>query len=104
MIVGESEAVFTEGTLWEMTGLAREITVIGAGEKTTTLIRLAEEISASGHSVVMTTTTKVYPTIMGVPWRNSKLPPPMGVDLSFWYVKSEEDTGKLIGPARSLVD
>jgi probable selenium-dependent hydroxylase accessory protein YqeC len=37
------------------------VSFIGAGGKTTLLLRLAEELSAAGHKVIVTTTTRIYP-------------------------------------------
>jgi len=37
------------------------ISFIGAGGKTTLVLRLAEELSAAGHKVIITTTTRIYP-------------------------------------------
>ncbi len=37
------------------------VSYIGAGGKTTLILRLAEELSAAGHKVIITTTTKIYP-------------------------------------------
>ena len=37
------------------------VSFIGAGGKTTLMLRLAEELAAAGHKVIITTTTKIYP-------------------------------------------
>lgn len=37
------------------------VSFIGAGGKTTLILRLAEELSAAGHKVIITTTTRIYP-------------------------------------------
>ncbi len=37
------------------------VSFIGAGGKTTLMFRLAKELSAAGHKVIITTTTKIYP-------------------------------------------
>ncbi len=37
------------------------VSFVGAGGKTTLILRLAEELSAVGHKVIITTTTKIYP-------------------------------------------
>jgi len=37
------------------------VSFIGAGGKTTLILRLAEELTAAGHQVIITTTTKIYP-------------------------------------------
>ncbi len=37
------------------------VSFIGAGGKTTLMLRLAEELVAAGHKVIITTTTKIYP-------------------------------------------
>lgn len=99
------------GTLWEMTERAQIITLIGAGGKTSTMMKLAEEISKCRLPVVMTTTTKVYPVLHSEPrllrvepWRNQRISPPLGMNLSFWYAKQEEVEGKWIGPAKTHVD
>lgn len=47
----------------EMLGLSPKlmITAVGAGGKTTLLHTLAEELSENGYSVIITTTTKIFP-------------------------------------------
>ncbi len=37
------------------------VSIVGAGGKTSTMFRLAQEIRTRGHSVLTTTTTKIYP-------------------------------------------
>jgi probable selenium-dependent hydroxylase accessory protein YqeC len=37
------------------------VSFIGAGGKTTLVLRLAEELSAAGHKVIVTTSTRIYP-------------------------------------------
>ena len=91
--------------LWELAHKAKVITLIGAGGKTTSLLRLAEEISSQGYDVIQTTTTKVYPVKAKELWINPATPPPPSVQHPcFWYVQTEEKTGKWIGPKVETVD
>ena len=122
------------GTLWEMTGCARVITLIGAGGKTTSLQRLGREIQAAGYEAMLTTTTKVWPLADIAAWKNPTEPPPnkpydLGkhahllsdddyasssnssnvADLSnpaiwFWYAREEQESGKWVGPKLESVD
>lgn len=96
--------MLNEGSLWEMTGLAGVTTFIGAGGKTTSLHRLAGEITACGYPAVLTTTTKVFPSEDSVPWQNTDTPPPVAATPYFWYAGIERETGKWLGPAREAVE
>ncbi|WP_206811698.1 selenium cofactor biosynthesis protein YqeC [Paradesulfitobacterium ferrireducens] len=94
------------GSLWEMTGHARVITLIGAGGKTTSLQRLGHEIQTSGQEAVLTTTTKVWPFLEADVWRSPDLPPPRvnSTGLWFWYAQEETESGKWLGPEIGIID
>lgn len=122
------------GTLWEMTGCVRVITLIGAGGKTTSLQRLGREIQAAGYEAVLTTTTKVWPLADIVAWKNPTEPPPntpydlgkhahllsdddyasstnssnvydlINPAIWFWYAREEQESGKWVGPKLESVD
>lgn len=48
--------------LGQALGVRRGVTaVIGAGGKTTLLRALGEELAGAGHTVLLCTTTKIYP-------------------------------------------
>lgn len=76
-------------TLAEALGVAPGdiVALVGGGGKTTLMYRLAEELAAAGHRVLVTTTTKIYP------------PLPDQVD---WAIADEDDDGRLAHAAGFL--
>jgi len=92
------------GSLWNMTHGLRVTTFIGAGGKTTCLRSLTHEIESTDLQVVATTTTKVYPEEHMIPWRNLNPPPQQQKGAWFWYDKTEDESGKWIGPSVTAVD
>lgn len=93
------------GGLWEMSGFARVVAFIGAGGKTTCLSTLATELDTAGKKVVVTTTTKVFPSHLKNVWQSPKAcPPPEMGSPCFWYAEIESLTGKWIGPSTESVD
>jgi probable selenium-dependent hydroxylase accessory protein YqeC len=95
---------WASGSLWQMTNQAQVITMIGAGGKTTCLQALAYEISAAGHSVIATTTTKVYTEEHMQAWCHPGPPPYQHDGVYFWYTKVDEGSGKWLGPSPTTVD
>lgn len=94
-----------KGSLWDMTGRARVITLIGAGGKTTSLGCLAKEISSYGDPVLLTTTTKVYPFDDLASWISQEDSPPADFSYPcFWYAAEDLKNGKWIGPLTKTVD
>ena len=92
------------GSLWDMTGRAQVTTFIGAGGKTTCLRAITQEIDTAGHELIATTTTKVFPEESMKGWKNLG-PPPYGQEGNFfWYVDTEEESGKWMGPPLKAVD
>jgi len=84
---------------------ARKVALIGAGGKTSVLCRLAEELAGLGETVVATTTTKVFPLPFPSVWKDPWSPPPSGLgNPCFWYAGVEADSGKWVGPQRSVVE
>ena len=92
------------GSLWNMTHRLQVTTFIGAGGKTTCLKTLAHEIESLGFPVVATTTTKVYPEDHMILWKNLNPPPQKAQGAWFWYDRTEDETGKWIGPPVTAVD
>lgn len=93
------------GGLWELTDQARVVTFIGASGKTTSLVRLAEELNRTGQRFVLTTTTKVFPFNLDSIWQSWVSPPPLDDGQSwFWYGQPEAKTGKWVGPPLSVID
>ncbi|KUO63068.1 MAG: hypothetical protein APF84_11110 [Gracilibacter sp. BRH_c7a] len=91
------------GSLWETLYHSQVITMIGAGGKTTALVRLIQELSAHGTKVIATTTTKVYPIDCATIWVDV-IPPPDDIRYPcFWY-KEESNDGKWIGPDTEKVE
>ncbi|MFZ3371744.1 MAG: selenium cofactor biosynthesis protein YqeC, partial [Desulfitobacteriaceae bacterium] len=94
-----------QGSLWDMTGRARVISLIGAGGKTTSLECLAKEISGSGEPVLLTTTTKVYPLDGLASWLSLAASPPADCSYPcFWYAADDLKDGKWIGLSTETVD
>lgn len=92
------------GGLWELTDQAQVVTFIGAGGKTTSLLRLAEELGQLGKRYVLSTTTKVFPFSL-MAWESLVCPPPLDqVCGGFWYGYSETATGKWAGPSMEALD
>lgn len=93
------------GDLWEMLGKKRVVTFIGAGGKTTCLLRLTEDLGKMGKSVIATTTTKVYPLSFPVLWKSKDESPPYEMRSScFWYTECEAQSGKWKGVPLALLD
>lgn len=93
------------GNLWEMVCKAQVVTFIGAGGKTTCLNRLTWEIDQAGHSVIATTTTKVYPQSFPSHWQNAReFPFRETVAPCFWYSGIEEESGKWQGISIDVLD
>lgn len=104
-IGGLNYGSLNDGSLWEMLGKKRVVTFIGAGGKTTCLLRLTEEIGQAGKSVIATTTTKVYPLSFPVLWKNTNEIPPCETTLPcFWYAEHEAPSGKWRGVPLDLLD
>jgi probable selenium-dependent hydroxylase accessory protein YqeC len=94
----------SQGSLWEMTGQAQIITLIGAGGKTTCLRSLTKEIHTAGHRVIATTTTKVFPDQEFKAWKQPDPPRLEETEAVFWYIKAEKESGKWLGPSSQVVD
>ncbi|AFQ43314.1 hydroxylase accessory protein YqeC [Desulfosporosinus meridiei] len=92
------------GSLWNMTRKSPVTTFIGAGGKTTCVRSLTREILSAGLQVVATTTTKVYPENQMSAWKSPGPPPPNEKGAWFWYDRTEEESGKWIGPSLKAVD
>lgn len=105
---GAIEPVYwNSGSLWEMTGYASVITLIGAGGKTTTLQSLVREVDLRGRKVIATTTTKVYPLPFASVWCDPVFPPPdEGNYPCFWYAGRDPESPmeKWRGPDVESVD
>ena len=95
---------WVNGSLWDMTGRVQVVTFIGAGGKTTCLRSLTQEIESTGHRVIATTTTKVFPEERMNGWKNPKPPPYKQEGACFWYVNVTEENGKWVGPPLKAVD
>ena len=92
------------GSLWSMTERVPVVTFIGAGGKTTCLRSLTQEINSTGHRVIATTTTKVFPEESMIGWKSPNPPPSDQEGACFWYTKVEDKSGKWIGPSVQVVD
>ncbi|HZW83977.1 MAG TPA: selenium cofactor biosynthesis protein YqeC [Candidatus Deferrimicrobium sp.] len=91
------------GSLFEMTGFARIVTFIGAGGKSTCLLSLAQEISTAGEKVIATTSTKVFPMPFAHAEKSVLLHEAESYPY-FWFVESESESGKWIGPSIETID
>jgi len=87
-----------------MTKRVQVVTFIGAGGKTTCLRSLTREIDSTGHRVIATTTTKVFPEESMRVWKNPSPPADEQAGACFWYVDVEDKSGKWMGPPVSSVD
>lgn len=97
--------LWMSGSLWDMSGRAQIITLIGAGGKTTCLQKITKEIASAGLRLIATTTTKVFPEHSLKVWKDPDYPPPQEQGQScFWYAEIEEKSGKWIGPSLKTVD
>lgn len=102
---GHAKEGLTSGSLWEMVGKKRVVTFIGAGGKTTCLLRLTEELGQTGKSVIATTTTKVFPLSFSTLWQSREVIPPREIiSPCFWYAKCEDTSGKWRGIPLALLD
>ncbi|HWQ41775.1 MAG TPA: selenium cofactor biosynthesis protein YqeC [Desulfosporosinus sp.] len=96
---------WARGSLWDMTGQAQVITLIGAGGKTTCLRSITQEIDSAGLRVIATTTTKVFPAENIEAWKSPCCPPLKEQrGACFWYAQTEEKNGKWVGPSLNVVD
>ena len=91
------------GGLWETAYHSQVITLIGAGGKTTALLRLAQELSSHGIKVIATTTTKINPMDFATIWLDVMAPPDDVQYPCFWYSSQSKD-GKCIGPDAENVE
>lgn len=74
----------------------REVALVGAGGKTTSLYLLGQELAAQGKRVVLTTTTRMYPPPPEIPLLG-ELDPSILTDANPVLVASEMKEGKVLG-------